>query len=190
MSTKVIGFPIDLSKGTFVNTEYIDGKLQLKSVSKDINGNTVYMKEGSWESEVISIGDKVTSFEKIIKNVATSLSSTYKIFTKSSQNNSTWTDYVEVEPSNSLILSPTGLYAQVKIVLQTAPTETTFLLDEFVDGKYDTEYVDSSSGSLRLKRSIALNGVNDDSWTDEGNITITSFARSKLSKINSIALQH
>lgn len=153
MSTKEIGLPVSLSQGTYVNTEYKNGKLQLKEVTKDSSGNPTYEPQGSWESPIISIGDLVTAFERVVKNLSTSgTNAKYRIYTKSSQNNVNWSDYVEINYDNSSIKSPVGLYARIKIEFSTALSPTLFMVDDFIDGKYNTDFIESSGGSLRLKR--------------------------------------
>ncbi|MGV2886791.1 hypothetical protein [Paenibacillus taichungensis] len=189
MSTKEIGLPVYLSQGTYVNTEYKNGKLQLKEVTADSSGNPAYQQSGTWESPVIAIGDLVTAFERVVKNLSTSGSkATYKIYTKSSQNNSTWSDYVEINYDDSSINSPVGLYAKIKIEFFTTPSPTMFTLDDFTDGKYDSDYIDSSNGLLRLRRNSNL--PTDTSVYGNGVLFVTHIQSSKYRKIYSLRIKN
>ncbi|MFS0855124.1 hypothetical protein [Paenibacillus taichungensis] len=188
MSTKEIGLPVSLSQGTYINTEYKNGKLQLKEVTKDSSGNPTYQPQGTWESSVISIGDQVTAFERVVKNLSTAgKNAKYRIYTKSSQNNVNWSDYVEINYNDSSINSPVGLYAQVKIELSTALSPTVFKVDDFIDGKYDTEYVSSATGSLKLKRNIALTSAIESNA--DGFLYRTRIDRKEFNKINTLVFQ-
>nr|WP_145401411.1 hypothetical protein [Paenibacillus xylanexedens] len=188
MTTKEIGLPIDLTTGVHNGTELKDGKLQLKQVTTDASGKSIYAAKGSWESSIITIGDKVTAFQRVVKTmVGTGSNVDYKIYTKSSTDNITWSDYVEITYADGKINSPVGLYARIKIELSSTLTPTLLTLDEFIDGKYNTDYVSSSDGSLRLKRNISLSPTV--STHEDGFLYRTKFERGKLSKINGITFQ-
>jgi len=188
LSTKEIGLPISLTGGAHDGTEIKDGKLQLKVVATDSTGKSVYASKGSWESAVISIGDKVTAFQRVVKTmVGTGSNVDYKIYTKSSTNNIDWSDYVEITYVDGKINSPVGLYARIKIELSSTPVPALLTVDEFTDGKYNTNYVSSSDGTLRLKRNIALSPTV--SVHEDGYLYRTKFERNKLSKINGITFQ-
>jgi hypothetical protein len=187
MSTKEIGLPVSLSQGTYINTEYKNGKLQLKEVAADSNGNPTYHPQGTWESPVISIGDLVTAFERVVKNLSTSgTNAKYRIYTKSSQNNVNWSDYVEINYDDSSIKSPVGLYARIKIEFSTTLSPTLFMLDNFKDGRYDSDYVDSSNGVLKLKRNHTIQFMVDDQWSGTGHLFIAKIVRNKIDKINGL----
>ncbi|MCP1185116.1 hypothetical protein [Paenibacillus sp. 1781tsa1] len=188
MSTKEIGLPIPLTNGIHNGTEIRNGKLQLRELTTDSTGKIIYASKGTWESAVISIGDKVTAFERVVKSIIDSSSNTaYKIYTKSSSNNVNWSEYAEITYIDGKINSPVGLYAQIKIELSAALTPALLTIDEFTDGKYNTNYVSSSDGTLRLKRNIALSPTV--SLHEDGFLYRTKFERNKLSKINGITFQ-
>ncbi|PZT57520.1 hypothetical protein [Paenibacillus silvae] len=188
MSTKEIGLPISLMGGTHNGTEIKDGKLQLKEVATDSSGKSVYASKGSWESSVISIGDKVTAFQRVVKTIVGIGSNVdYKIYTKSSTNNVDWSEYVEITYLDGKINSPVGLYARIKIELSSALAPALFTVDEFTDGKYNTDYVASSDGSLRLKRNVALSPTV--SAHEDGFLYRSKVERNKLSKINGLTFQ-
>lgn len=190
MTTKEIGLPVNLSQGTYINTEYRDGKLQLKEVSLDSNGNPAYQQQGTWESPVVSIGDLVTAFERVVKNLSPSgTNASYKIYTKSSKNNSAWSEYVEINYDDSSINSPVGLYARIKIEFSSIPSPTMFTVDDFVDGKYDSDYVDSSNGALQLKKNHSIELATETQWSGSGHLFRTTIKRNRANKINSIQIK-
>ncbi|MBD8839514.1 hypothetical protein IFU39_17010 [Paenibacillus sp. CFBP 13594] len=188
MSTKEIGLPIDLTLGVHNGTEIKDGKLQLKEIAIDSTGKSIYAAKGTWESSVISIGDKVTAFQRVVKTmVGIGSNVDYKIFTRSSTDNITWSEYAEITYVDGKINSPVGLYAKVMIELSSTLTPALLTVDEFTDGKYNTGYVSSSDGTLRLKRNITLSPTV--LAHEDGFLYRTKFERNKLSKINGITFQ-
>ncbi|WP_145413292.1 hypothetical protein [Paenibacillus xylanexedens] len=189
MSTKEIGLPIDLTLGIHNGTEIRDGKLQLKQVATDTSGKSIYAAKGSWESSVISIGDKVTAFQRVVKTmVGTGSNVDYKIYTKSSTNNVDWSEYVEITYLDGKINSPVGLYARIKIELSSTPMPALLTLDEFTDGKYDTDFISSSDGVLKLRRTLTTSLSLDTEASGNGYITRLHFQKSKYKKINSIVI--
>ena len=185
MSTKEIGLPISLGKGTHNNTEIKDGKLQLKEIAVDSLGRSVYAPNGFWESSVISIGDKVTAFQRVVKTiVGTGSNVDYKIFTKSSTNNIDWSEYVEITYLDGRINSPVGLYARLKIELSSSSSPALLTIDNFRDGKFNTDYVTSSDGSLKLRRERELSSVVESNA--DGFLHRTKIDRSKIKKINTL----
>lgn len=187
--TQEIGIPIDLSKGNFIDTEIRDGKLQLKLLATDDSGNGIYPDTGYWESEVIAIKDKIKAFKRISKNIEVKGTGTYKIYTRSSPNQSFWTPYVEIN-SDSTINSPPDSFAQVKIELFATRTDATRTIDDFnKNGKYDNKYVNSSGGFLELKKDYGLTGVRNESWVGEGVLFSTLIEKSKFKKINKLGIR-
>lgn len=185
--TQEIGIPIDLTMGTFFDTEIKNGKLQLRELGTDDNGNSIYVDTGYWESEIIYIKDKVAAFKRVARDIIVKGNGVYKIFTSSSTDRNTWTDYVEINYSDGSILSPTGSYARIKIVITARAAEAVRTLDDFdVAGKFDNEFVNSSDGFLELKKEYELTGNKDNSWTGEGFLFVTQVEKSKFKKINAL----
>ncbi|WP_063563070.1 hypothetical protein [Paenibacillus sp. O199] len=188
MSTKEIGLPLPLLGGTHDGTEIKDGKLQLKEVATDSTGRSVYASKGTWESSVISIGDKVTAFQRVVKTmIGTGSNVDYKIYTKSSTNNIDWSGYVEIAYIDGKINSPVGLYARIKIELSSTPSPALLTVDEFTNGKYNSDYVSSSDGTLRLKRNFQLSPTVESNA--DGYLYRTKIDRSKFKKINTLIFQ-
>lgn len=187
--TQEIGIPIDLSKGTFVNTEYKNGMLQLKELEIDDNRNSVYVEYGYWESDVIVIKDKIKSFKKVARSFDTKGAGQYKIYTKSSVDKITWSDYAEINYSDGSVNSPLGLYAMVKIEIYAAKNLSTKTVEDFDEsGRYDNKYVNSSNGVLELKKKYVLNGELDTNYST-GHLFLTTVENSKYKKIDSLRVE-
>ncbi|MGZ7444955.1 hypothetical protein [Paenibacillus sp. TH7-28] len=182
--TQEIGIPIDLTKGTFVNTEIKDGKLQLREVGIDDNGNSIFVDTGHWESEIINIKDKFTAFKRVARDVISKGSGSYKIYTQSSTDRITWTDYVEINYSDGSILSPVGLFARIKIEITANRINSTRTVDDFNEqGKYNNDYLNISNGYLEFKKNYVLDGVKDEAWTNEGKVFVSYVEKSKFKKV-------
>ncbi|QWU14464.1 hypothetical protein SAMN04487895_101774 [Paenibacillus sophorae] len=188
MATQEIGIPIDLSKGIFNNTVFLNGKLQLIELAKDDNDVPIYPPEGYWISESIRVADKVTSFKYIAKSITGSGS--YKIYTQSSPNGFTWSEWQEINYTNGSILTPVGYYAKIKIFIYAGNTNVTFTIDDFaVVDKYINPYINSSYGVLELKKSYTSPLVIDGSWADDGVLMKSSvIQKTNYKKIDKIEI--
>ncbi|WP_110932425.1 hypothetical protein [Paenibacillus bouchesdurhonensis] len=151
--THEVGLPLDLSKGTFANTEHIDGFLQLKVMKISDKGNAIFAESGYWESEVIDIKDKIAAFKRISKTSELVNGATYKIFTSSSEDRSAWSAWEEIDYTDGTIKSPKNSYAKVRIEIKSTMSDEIVTIDDFmIEGKYSNEFVNSDKGVLELKR--------------------------------------
>ncbi|WP_342422373.1 hypothetical protein [Paenibacillus sp. FSL E2-0178] len=186
MATQEIGIPLDLSLGTHNNTEFLNGKLQLVEIAKADSGIPIFPPEGYWISEVIRIADKVTHFKYVAKTLTGT--GTYTIYTQSSQDSYTWTDWEAVDLSTGTIITPVGYYARVKIVITPINSNVTFTIDGFdVNGKYNNTYINSSNGVLELKKLYANKYVLDTTWTGEGKMMTGNIPKSTYKKIDKLS---
>lgn len=150
--TESIGIPIDLDNGIFTNTVNVDGVLQLKELSTDDLGRTIYAKSGIWESFSIDIVHKIQAFEHVAQ-VTVPNGGSVKIYTKSSNDNLVWSDYEEIDSVDFSIVSPTGRFARVKIELFGEMDDAEFTIDEFDnESQYDNKYIKNGTGVLGLKK--------------------------------------
>ncbi|MEK4427851.1 hypothetical protein MHB54_01180 [Paenibacillus sp. FSL M7-0802] len=188
MAITEIGIPIDLTKGKYENTIYKDGKLQLVELQKSDTGKIVYASNGSWQSEIIYIADKIKAFEKVVKNtIVSGTTSTFKISTQSSIDGTEWSPYVEVGTDGS-VQSPTNTYARIKIELFSSPTENLiFTVDDFNDNHYDNAFLNTSQDYLEMKRSYILDYVKDSAWTEDGQLHRVTIDKSIWKKIDSLS---
>lgn len=152
-TTYEIGLPVDLSKGMFVNTEYKNGALQLEEVLVSDKGSSIYKESGYWESEVVTLKDKIAAFNRISKNITLVNGATYKIYTSSSEDMITWTNWDQINNADGSILSPKNNYARIRIEIETTLSEETITVDDFtISNKYINKYVNSDHGVLELKK--------------------------------------
>ncbi|WP_342423192.1 hypothetical protein [Paenibacillus sp. FSL E2-0178] len=187
MATQEIGIPLDLSLGTHNNTEFLNGKLQLVEIAKADSGISIFPPEGYWISEVIRIADKVTHFKYIAKTLTGT--GNYTIYTQSSQDSFTWTDWEQVSITTGAITTPVGYYARVKIVISPIRSNETFTIDGFdVNGKYNNSYINSTSGVLELKTVYANKYDLDTTWTSEGKMMSGNIPKSSFKKIDKLSL--
>ncbi|MFW5433169.1 hypothetical protein [Paenibacillus apiarius] len=190
MATQEIGLPIKFETGTFNNTIVKNGKLQLAELKQDEKGNIVYAPYGSWESQLILIQDKITSFKRIVANIEAKGAATYKIYTKSSEDGTTWTDYEAIDETDGSIHSPAAKYAKVKVEMIAPLVDATFTVDEFTQtAKYTNEFVNSDNGVLEIKKHYCYKYARDESWQDEGVILRKKIPHSKLKKIDSLRVE-
>ncbi|GAB6930074.1 hypothetical protein JCM10914A_40570 [Paenibacillus sp. JCM 10914] len=187
MATQEIAIPLDFSRGSFDNVVYENNQLRLIQDTQDDAGHGVYRNTGSWISEVIVIKDKVTSFRRIARNVATKGSGSYKIYTASSPDRVTWSPWTEIDYANGGIFTPVDQYAKVKIELFASKVSSHFTVDDFTTpDKYTNPYVNSANGVLELNQQYFLIGTEDMNWNDEGKLFSTKVNKSKFKAIDRI----
>lgn len=190
MATQNIGVLIDLTKGTHTNTEYKDGKISLKEERKtyDLIDN-VYSHEGVWVSEQIDLVDKYTSLENLAISKIINGKSTYKAYTRTSDNAVNWDDYVEISFTTGKIMSVPKRYIQVKIEflgLYEYKQEIIHNFTELESAIFDeNEYV-QFDGALYLKRDYEFKMGKDNNWTEEGTLFRRLIKKSELKKIDSL----
>ncbi|CAH0122555.1 hypothetical protein PAE9249_05127 [Paenibacillus sp. CECT 9249] len=181
MAVQEIGIPLDPSRGTYHNIVYKDGKLQLAERGVDGEGRAVYADFGYWESEIITIKDKVKAFKNIAKTVEAVGNASYKIYTKTSEDRVNWTDYVEASPDDSINSLPAS-FVKVKIEIYPEKIDADFYVDKFEEGgRYDNDFVSSDQGVLKLKRQYDYN-MN----LLQGSIFTTTVPNSNFKKIDRI----
>lgn len=183
MAIQEIGIPIDASRGTFHNTVFKDGKLQLVEVAQDIINEPVYVQDGYWISENIKLIDKFKSFKNFIKTAIGS--GIYKILTQSSTDGYTWTEWKEINYEDGSILSPNGSWARVKIEITANKVDSQIVVDHFNDvSKFGNDFIDSSDGHLGLKKKYIY--VMSD--TENENIYVKHVEKTKFKKIDKIRI--
>lgn len=147
-----IGIVIDLSKGTYSNTIYKDGKLQLIELTKDDDGRPIYANYGYWESEPIVIQDKIRAFKNLVKNVVATGNAEYKTYVQTSEDGFSWNEYVETAADGTISNAP-AKFSRIKIEFFPESLNANFFFDKFDEvGKYDNELTNSDKGVLELKK--------------------------------------
>ncbi|SEL81171.1 hypothetical protein SAMN04488688_10626 [Paenibacillus sp. cl141a] len=187
MATQEIGIPIDLTVGVFDKLIYKNNALQLIDMATDDNLNPVFVDSGTWISEPIWIKDKITSFKRVSKTINVKGNGSYKIFTSSSPDQTSWSPWEEINYVDGSITSPPDHYAKIKIEVFAQKANAIFTVDEFnIPDKYSNPFINSSDGILELKTQYPLVGTQDMNWNDPGKLFITRINKSNFKAINKI----
>jgi hypothetical protein len=186
-----VGIPIDLSKGTFDNVEYVDGKLQLTEKNEDEtlpNSKKIYNEYGFWESEVIDLVDAFKDFDRIVANITNHTKDKITIYTRTSSDGFSWTPYVPINIDNT-IASPIGRYIQIKVSFTAGVTDELITIDDFNSGdevKFESNEFVQFDGKLSLKKYYEFDMTKDNTWIEEGSLFRKVIPKSKLKKIDTI----
>lgn len=188
-----IGIPVDLSKGTFSNVEYVDGKLQLAEKYENEtlpNGKKIYHEFGFWESEVIDLVDTFKDFDRIAVDITNYTKDKITIYTRTSSNGFTWTSYIPINSDNT-IASPIGRYIQIKVSFTAGITDEIVTVDDFDSGdevKFEQNDFVQFDGKLSLKKEYEYMMTKDNSWSEEGSLFRQIIPKSKFKKIDTISI--
>lgn len=190
MATENIGVPIDLSAGNFMNTEIGANGLQLKYNRQTYDKiSNVYADYGVWISDSIDLVDKYTSLENLaITSIVNGLSS-YKSYTRTSDDNFTWDNYIEIDSTGKMMSVPRR-FIQIKIEFFGGLQDKTEVVDDFVDPLdfESNEYIGFDGSNLQLKRNYKYEQSIDSTWTESGNVFRRTIDKSKFKKIDSIRI--
>lgn len=190
MTIETIGVPIDLKKGIHSNTELVDNKIQLKKLSATYDKTAnIYTDEGFWLSDIIDLADKYTSLGNLaITNISTG-SSTYKAYTRTSDDNIVWSDFIEIQAVTGRMMSPPQRYVQVKLSFNGSISNREEMIYDFVESESakfkDNDYV-KFDGNLQLKKEFQYTMSKDANWTSEGTVFKKKIENTKLKRIDSI----
>lgn len=192
MAVQNIGFPIDFTKGSFKNVEFLNNKLTIKKIGTTTHGD-IYSEQGEWISEVIDLVDNYTSLENLAINSVVDLTkSIYKVYTRTSEKNVVWEDYRQIDSVTGKMMSTKNRYIQVKIEFIGKKESVVTIADEFdVDsnGNYEKNDYLIIDDNLKIRRDF--NGAMDvdSAWNEDGHI-LRKFIpkKSQLKKIDKISV--
>ncbi|SFJ65967.1 hypothetical protein SAMN02799624_05427 [Paenibacillus sp. UNC496MF] len=136
---------LQLEQGTFVNTELVNGKLQLKKLGVDS-----YFPSGTWESNVTDLG------KGWIETGAVSMSGSVVSWeVATSANGQTFSEYAALKLDSppearwvkfkATLTNPAGPTDPVSLDFNQGDAQNTFVLDEYAE----------ANGTLHLKTSYA-----------------------------------
>lgn len=180
---KPIGIPIGID-GSFSNTEFKDGVLQIKESSLD---PLEYYPMGLWTSKITDIGDNFKEYGKIIVTSTNKNGSRVEISTRSSADGISFSIWQRTTEDGS-ILSPKNKFIQVRLALYAGATISNIDIandeytenNEFVEnavyqeGSYITPTLTSKTSSpLGFSFSSSSINASYDSWHafDKNNAT-------------------
>lgn len=184
IETKTIGLSIGTT-GTFVNTELVNGQIQLKK--KD--GTNFLHEEGEWISPVIDIGDNFQAFGKVFTTHVNSGSSSIAILTRTSDdgiNFDAWT----ATAVDGAILSVKRRYISIKVVFYAAFGDSNIIISQLDNQTealkfFNSEWIDTSSG-LKLRRNYEFGMSKSSTWSDTGTLHKKIMTRSDWAKISTL----
>lgn len=187
MATKDEKIIVDLSQGTFVDTIYKNGALQLVEIGIDSLGQIVYADSGHWISSIITYPDKFKEYKNMEFTPVIQEGAAYKISVSSSDNMAIWSDYVEID-SEKKILNEKSSYVRIKIELFASKAHSEMVVDSFTTNGYNNDQIIIADGKLKFKKIQTLRSVLDTS--SNPNVLVTSVSKSSFKKINSLTLAH
>lgn len=191
MATKDFGVPIDLSNGIFTNTLLTDNGITLIKEASTYDGlKDVYATTGVFLSDVIDLNDKYTELGNLAMNFTLPNSdTTYKAYTRVSDNNLEWSDFAEIDYATGKMNSDAKRYIQIKIELNSNAVDydeiaITFTPDD-ISRLTNTDYITTENNILELKRNynFKMEKIN------EQNMFKTTILSSKFKKIDKIRLE-
>lgn len=177
---KTIGINLELN-GTNVNTELVNGVLQLSPTIRD--GVVTYPDTGEWISEIIDIGDNFNNYDKLLLNQNNEGNSSVRIFTRSSSDRINFNTWTEIDSDNN-ILSQKNRYIQVMILFTSDSTIENLIID---NSKFESDYSEiNSDGDLVLKSMIEYDMIKDETWSDDGELHRKLVTRSEWNRIDKL----
>lgn len=187
IETKELGISLEVGKGTYYKTEFVNERLQLKKTSE-----TTFEKEGYWESEVVDIVGKFKEYDKIALTKTQFTSDLYLVETRTSDDGVVFDDYIALSVGGH-ILSTKRRFIQIKITLYVGYVEENVLVDDFntplSKDKWDSSFVEMSNGSMRLKENYSYEMVKDDTWTQEGTLFRQPIQKTRFKQINTLEIE-
>lgn len=192
VETKEIGIDTGIGVGIYHNTEFVDGKIQLKKVSKTDTGKPVYEMNGYWESEVIDLVDKFKEYDRIALSKLQEITDVYSIMTRTSSDGITFDEYIATTPEGK-IQSETKRYIQVKVNLFAGLSNESDLVSDFtspsaIEDWENNKFIETD-GVLKLKKEYQLEMNKDNTWADEGSLHRKLIKKENWKKIDSIGVE-
>lgn len=173
---------VDLSKGTFKDTELVDGNIQLKSSGLSA---LTYLPSGTYESPVIDLGEgwHKTKIIDVVKQINTGTTDCVTDICTS-------TDGITFSPYESLA-NQQARYVKIRATLSANPLPTevnTYEFNQPAGNKVAlNEYV-LADGDLRLKTDYSY--TSEDVFNEsDGKIIKTRIPASLFNKINTLEVK-
>lgn len=160
-------------------------------IYRAVNSN-IYPYNGTIEFPTTDLGTHFREIKSVssIKNIPENTN--IKIYTSTSNNNITFSDYSLVDSGTGLITSPQGRYIKVKAELTGNGEESTRVLNDFNESEASQFITDEQivfDGSLKLKNEYADQMVEDTTWTDEGKLFRKSLNKTQFKQIDKLEVR-
>jgi hypothetical protein len=174
---------IDLNEGVFTNTEIIEGELTLTQT----DGN--FAKSGSWESDVIDLGDNFKALVELSNVIDTLEGAKVKILTATSNDGIDFQEFRPVGLDNS-IASTSKRYVKVRIELTAKATEKPerVIHDFLTEEGFESNDHITFDGSAKLKNLYEQEMTFDTSFKEEGTVLRTTINKADFRSIEKIGV--
>lgn len=190
IETREIGIDTGIGLGTYHNTEYINGNIQLRQKEVNENGKPIYSMEGHWESDIVDLVDKFKEYDNVALAKTQQTKDIYSIETRVSDDGVIFSEYQATTPEGK-VQSPMKRYIQVKLNFFAGlinQVYTTSFNTEVEAGDWrNGEFVDTSSG-LKLKKDYVLPMEKDATWIEAGSLHRKLIKKEDWKQINSIGV--
>jgi hypothetical protein len=192
IETKEIGISIGIGSGTYNNTEFVAGNIQLSKIGENNLGEPVYQSQGSWVSDVLDLVDKFKEYDKVVLSKVQDGTANYAILTRTSDDKINFSEYVATTPEGK-IQSDVKRYIQIRIDFFAGFVNETLLISDFnsptdVNKWSNNEFIETD-GALKLKRNYEYEMTQDDSWKGEGSLYRQVIQATKFKRIDSISVE-
>jgi hypothetical protein len=177
---------VDLANGVHMNTELVNGKIQLFS-EDGIN----FTPSGSYVSPVLDIGTNFKTLQKINQVVTIPASTGITISTVTSADSITFSEYLPVNTDNT-IASPSARYIKVKVDLAEGGQVTSKTPMDFVASEASNFPVNDKvifDGSLHMKTAYVYSMNPDASFIETGTLLKKTINRSNYKTIEKIEVK-
>ena len=186
LENKTIGLQFGVS-GVFIDCEFVDGKVQLKSIGTDSAGNNIYAEQGTWTSAIIDVGDNFKDYGKLFASETKQGTSSIKLETRTSDDGIIFDEWQTVS-SDGTIISTKRRCIQVRVTFYVAYDDVNFYISQgnnADDAKnvFNNNFIDTSDG-IKLKHDYEFGMTKDMSWSGEGELHRKLITRNEWSKIN------
>lgn len=158
---------VPLTGGTYMNTEIVNGKLQLTMVD-----SVSYHKTGSYESPVMDLGDNFKELYKVeeVFNVPTSTGK--KVYVASSADGLSFSEYLQLN-SDGTIATPSGRYVKIRVDLTAGGSTKETLVHDFTAEErsafQENEHI-VFDGAAKFKTDYQLPMEADPTFTEAGTL--------------------
>lgn len=152
----------------------------------------IYPSNGTIEFPTTDLGTHFREIKSVssIKNIPENTN--VKVYTSTSHDNITFSDYSLVHSGTGLITSPQGRYIKVKAELIGNSEEATRVLNDF-DEEESSQFITDEQivfdGSLHLRNEYVDQMVEDTTWTDEGKLFRVSLNKPQFKQIDKVVLR-
>lgn len=149
----------------------------------------VYKHEGSYETPIIDLSIYSQEIKTIsaIRNIPEGTD--LRIYTSTSNDQISFSDYEEIDYATGNIISPQGRYIKIKVEFFGKTDESENMLNEFSEDERDEFQSDERlnfGDGLRLKTEYIENMEEVESWSDEGGVYTKSIEILDFNNIKSI----